>query len=378
MHRRVIHLYLLAVLTIVIAACAEHSGSEVADCANDALKRSLFEKHVVPELNRCTRCHGGSQSPLFRSADSEVAYAAASSPLNGEPSTFEIRAGNGHCGSDCTDNTGVVAAMTAFRDGLGGACSHSTGTFALRSTSASLETIPVNGTPARITVTFPTATGPVATFKMVLEIRRVLEGTTPNGNCTIKQILYNSNDGNVEVAGVQLWPDDEVDDDLRNYIGITGAGRKTTGNVTPVLFGMTQSMECPSTLAVAINAKEVPSFPPTGINEAARAYFIANVMPIIADPARCISCHRTGNRYSFTTADAVPVALSSNAFHQKAMERVYVLVPSASPLLRRPVDLPGQTVLAHGGGKLNAAGLPHLNQTEINLFLNWMNQENAP
>jgi cytochrome c553 len=377
--------WLSRVLTLaalgVLAACAEHGGTTAVVCENDARKRELYERHVVPAMGACIRCHGSSQAPLFLSQNREVAYTAVSSRLSGNPSILEVRAGNNHCGPDCGNAAPVVAAMNNYRVALGGTCSENSGDFAFRSATAALTTVPMNGNEGTVSLTFPQAPGAIGQLQVNLIMRRVLNAdNTPSGTCIIRRITYRSPGGNVRVDGLQLWPDENVDHTLRNYLALVGAARITAPNaVAALLFGMRQELACPTSIAVAINGQEVESFPPTGVNPVARAFFLENVRPIIR--ANCISCHRrdgtTTNRYSFTNNDGVE--LGDDAFYNRALERSQVTFPASSPLLRRPVDMPNQPVLTHGGGKTKPnSTAPHLTQAEITVILNWLNQENAP
>jgi cytochrome c553 len=375
-------LAIIGLVTLLsLAACAEHAGTTAAAvCENDARKRELYERHVVGALGACVRCHGTSQAPLFLSQDRAVAYAAVATRLSGNPSILETRAGNNHCGPDCGNAAPVVAAMNNYRVALGGTCSESSGEFAFRSTTGALTTVPMDGNEGNVSLSFPQAPGAIGQLQLILVIRRVLENNTPTGRCIIRRINYRSPGGNVRVDGVQLWPDENVDHGLRNYLALVGAARITAPNAAaPLLFGVPQHLPCPTSIAVAINAQQVESFPSTGVNPVARAFFLENVRPILR--ANCISCHRRGdtvnNRYSFT--DNQGVELGDDAFYNRALERAQITFPETSPLLRRPVDMPNQPVLPHGGGKTKPNSTdPHLTAAEIAVILNWLNQENTP
>lgn len=366
-------------IAVGFVACAEHNGSTSTVCQNDEVKRQLFEKYVVPKTTACQRCHGVSQSPLFATTDKDVAYAAAASLLDGKPSRFEVRSGNGHCGSDCNNNAPFVAAMDAYRAELGGVCTNAAAAYPYRSTSVSTSTLRTDGRDTPFTVTFSNATGAMADFVIVVQMRKLLDDP---GNCAITRLQYRSPSGNFKVNGAQIWPDGQFDAGLKNYMGVLGKARVTTGTSTADLYLLTQRLACPDEIAVALNVEPVENFPPDGGNNAAAfAYFRDNVYPILTAPTRCISCHQKGHpSLSYTTNDDPPVTLppgspSGGGVYGKASSKIYLLDPESSTLVRKPADIPGKPVLPHQGTKTDTNGNPLLSAADIQTFLTWIRME---
>lgn len=71
--------------------------------------------NIATAGNRCSQCHGGSQSPKFALlADIPSSRANALPYLSGATSIIETRAGDGHCGANCSDSTTMKAAVAQY------------------------------------------------------------------------------------------------------------------------------------------------------------------------------------------------------------------------------------------------------------------------